>query len=125
MDFGSILKFLNEIAGVLAVLATLSTIMLAFFRAKYVNKTDFAEAMDGHQAKNQQLENAITKLRSDLEHLPDTKSLHALDTELERLRGDMKALSQQVIGLGDILAKVEKPLELLIEDRLNDGGRRP
>lgn len=68
-------------------------------------------------AKREELEAvtmAVDQLKAKVEALPDSDEMHALQLEIERLRGDMNALSQQLKPLNHLA-------QLMLEDRLKRG----
>jgi NADH:ubiquinone oxidoreductase subunit F (NADH-binding) len=64
-------------------------------------------------------------MEKDLERLPSNDALASLATQLEGLRGDVKAQGAELRGLAEVLERVERPLNLLMEHHLRDtrGGR--
>lgn len=58
-----------------------------------------------------------------MEKLPSIASMADLDTELEGLRGDVKAQAADIRGLSEVLKRVEHPLGLLLEHQLAEGRR--
>lgn len=58
-----------------------------------------------------------------MEKLPSIKSMADLATELEGLRGDVKAQAADIRGLSEVLKRVEHPLGLLLEHQLGENRR--
>ncbi len=65
-------------------------------------------------------EHAVLKERVDA--LPAKDDVHGLGKSVEELRGDVKGLTARVDGLGQILARIEHPLNLLLEHQVKGGG---
>lgn len=63
-------------------------------------------------------------LEKDIERLPSNAALSALATQLEGLRGDVKAQGAELRGLSEVLERVERPLHLLMEHHMKARGGR-
>lgn len=63
------------------------------------------------------------EVTEEMEKLPSVTSLADLATEMEGLRGDVKAQAAELRGLSEVLKRVEHPLSLLLEYHLS-GTRR-
>jgi hypothetical protein len=58
-----------------------------------------------------------------MDKLPSIQSMADLKTELEGLRGDVKAQAADIRGLSEVLKRVEHPLSLMLEHQLAESRR--
>lgn len=64
-----------------------------------------------------------TEVAEDIKKLPSVESLASLAKGMEGLRGDLKAQGADIRGLAEVLKRVERPLDLLLEHQLAEGRR--
>lgn len=92
------------------------------FKRKFVTREDYeadrAKLQERQASLARQHEAALagqSALETAIKNLPTAKDMHALALSLEEVRGDMKALSQEMKGQGNLLSRMEKIVDLLNE----------
>lgn len=112
----SLLNILREYGGALALLGTIVTLLLS---SKFVSKTDLSTAFVDRDAnvgkaldKIDRAEDRIAALENELRHLPDRDSVHRMELSLRDLKGELKAVGEQ---LKPVAAISERLQEFLLE----------
>lgn len=66
------------------------------------------------------LEGRVTLLENVVQHLPTAEQIHTLNLNITRQSGDQRALSAEIQGLRDNIARTERLLNLLTESHLKE-----
>lgn len=110
------LSFLQSYGGVLSLLGSLVIVLLS---TKFVTKVDHdraTESLDGkfNRAidKADKIEDRVAALENEFRHLPDRSSVHTIQLSLSELRGEMRAMGEQ---LKPVAAISERLQEFLLE----------
>jgi hypothetical protein len=111
-----VLTFLQSYGGVLSLLGSLVIVLLS---TKFVTKVDHdraTESLDGkfNRAidKADKIEDRVAALENEFRHLPDRGSVHTIQLSLSELRGEMRAMGEQ---LKPVAAISERLQEFLLE----------
>jgi len=121
---------------VLEALGAISTLLLGLFgwmhwslRKEMVTKSELATYRAAHDKAHKDLdarlaegENRFNEIKADIEHLPNHKDLEALGGRLGKIEGSIEKLTAMIGGLKDVLARVEKPLDVLVANHLRTGS---
>ncbi len=67
------------------------------------------------------LERATDRLAGQLKELPSRREWHEMSAQIADVRGDLKATAAAVEGLQQVIQRIERPLQLLYEDRMRGG----
>jgi len=111
-----LLTFLQAYGGVLSLVGSLVIVLLS---TKFVTKVDHdraTESLDGkfNRAidKADKIEDRVAALENEFRHLPDRGSVHTIQLSLSELRGEMRAMGEQ---LKPVAAISERLQEFLLE----------
>ena len=63
----------------------------------------------------------ITKLESDVSHMPDAGAWQKMQVQMTRLEGGMQNVETQITGLRDTMERIERPLNVLVDSKLKAG----
>lgn len=64
----------------------------------------------------------ISKLESDLGHMPDAKAWSDMGQQMVRLQGGIDAISIETRGLRETMERIERPLNVLVDAKLKRSG---
>ncbi|RIK92474.1 MAG: hypothetical protein DCC73_11870 [Proteobacteria bacterium] len=113
---GRIVDWLNFISQFYAPISTLVNLIIVWviwsLRQSFARKEDLTK-----------LEAAVSTLKSEVGHLPTGRETNELSIRIATLHGDIKTLEANVKGLGRSLDRVEKPLNMMIENELKGNNR--
>lgn len=111
-----VLSFLQSYGAVLSLLGSLVIVLLS---TKFVTKVDHdreTESLDNkfNRAidKADKIEDRVAALENEFRHLPDRGSVHTIQLSLSELRGEMRAMGEQ---LKPVAAISERLQEFLLE----------
>lgn len=128
----------------LAILGIAVTILIWRLKEMFVTRADFLDYQKNHDVKHgdhekehvrlddrhqdveRRLEDGAEKFATiiaDLEHLPDHKDIADLKDRIGDVEGSVKALSATINGLKEVLERVERPLNILVEHHMSGGGK--
>ncbi len=95
-----------------------------------VVKSELAQAKVDHEEVHEELERRLAdgdvrfaRIRADIEHLPDHHDLADLTNRVAAVEGSVKALGATLEGVRDVLARIERPLNSLVDHHLK--GNQP
>ena len=77
-------------------------------RASFVRQADFTV-----------LEGRVHKIENEMAHLPSHRHVSDLALTVEKLHGEIKAFEARLQGLHEVLKRVERPLNLMLEQQLD------
>lgn len=69
---------------------------------------DRARTADAIVARFQLVENRLTKLESDFEHMPDREQVHRIELGLERLNGRMETLDERLKPVAAVAMRLQE-----------------
>lgn len=117
MDFG--VSDLTEIAGPLIGLAGLvSTAILWRLKGEFASKADLQETLD----RLDTVETEMVGVRAKLDTLPNHEDMSNVRERLASMEGAIKVAAEQIEGLRQVMARLERPLNQLIDHHMR-GGR--
>jgi hypothetical protein len=113
----------NDVMGFLqnygSALVLLSQIAILAIATKFVTRTDHERAissLDGKFTlaieKVDKVEDRVTRLENEFRHLPDRNSVHSIQLSLGDLKGELRAMGEQ---LKPVAAISERLQEFLLE----------
>ncbi|MEO0034331.1 MAG: hypothetical protein RLZZ501_354 [Pseudomonadota bacterium] len=106
---------LGLIAGVAVWLARQTLVTHEDLRAWRAEHDREHDALDRRLADG---ERQFAAILADLDHLPDQDDLDDIKTRIGDIEGSVRALVATIDGLKDVLERVERPLNILVEARL-------
>ena len=116
MDFA--LSDITDAAGPLAALAGLvATAILWRLKGEFASKADLQQTRDRLDTVEAEIERVCTRL----EMLPDHEDLSDVRERLASMEGAIKVASEQVEGLRQVMVRLERPLNQLIDHHMNRG----
>ncbi len=90
-----------------------------------VIKSELAQAKVDHEGVHEELERRLAdgdvrfaRIRADIEHLPDHHDLADLTNRVAAVEGSVKALGATLEGVKDVLVRIERPLNSLVDHHL-------
>lgn len=111
-----LLSFLQAYGGMLSLVGSLVILLLS---TKFVTKVDHdraTESLDGkfNRAidKADKIEDRVAALENEFRHLPDRGSVHTIQLALADVKGELKAMGEQ---MKPIAATSERLQEFLLE----------
>jgi len=108
--------FIGALAAVLGALGYLGRLYL---RNGYATKTELAD----HRKQLTGLAQRTEAWEAQLGGLATREDVNRVLVAIERADGDRRALAAEVSGVKQLLARVEKPLDLIQEHLLRDKAR--
>jgi predicted nucleic acid-binding Zn-ribbon protein len=127
-------------AGELLLMALAAAMVVLIWRLKevFVTKAHFHEYLkkhledhehieDRHKETEKRLEDGAEKfatILADLDHLPNHKDISDLKDRIGAVEGSVKALGATINGLKDVIERIERPLNILVEHHMGTGDRR-
>lgn len=128
MDWWSIA--LNVVSLLVLVFQGLLTWVLWSMRQQFVSNTHCGEQCKAAAEKHAALEQAQAKLEQEqarLEQaqkaLPDADEVQAMAVQLAEIEGSIKAVMATVQGQAEIMTRIERPLNLLLEHHVRRGAK--
>lgn len=125
IDIG--LKVVGVIGGALGAIGG-GVVYLA--RHTLVTQDDLRERFEEHEADHKELDKRLVEgerqfaaIQADLEHLPDHEDIADLKDRIGAVEGSVQALGATIDGLKEVLERVERPLNILVEHHMN-GDRK-
>lgn len=120
MDF-QFLEFLRAYGGAIALLASVIVLLLA---SKFVTKEALAAAfiaptketagiearLKVAESKLDAVEDRVTLLQKDVEHLPDRDATHRLELAVMRLEGKMEAFDERMKPVAEMARRTQEHL---------------
>jgi chromosome segregation ATPase len=86
-------------------------------KGEFASKGDMAET----RTRLDTLEGDVTKMSARLETLPDHEDLSDVRERLASMEGAIKVASEQVEGLRQVMVRLERPLNQLLDHHMNRG----
>ena len=65
----------------------------------------------------------ITKVETDMQHLPSRNDWHEVREQMIRMEGGLGKLETQVVAVRETMERIERPLNVLIDGKLKAGSR--
>ncbi len=87
----------------------------AHIRAEESNKTTVREHLAAHDS-------ALSALADKVNAMPGKDAIHVLDVKLVSIQGELTRTNEALLGLREIMNRVENQSELLYRDRLEGKG---
>lgn len=81
----------------------------------------FVKKAGDHQRAVSQLTARVVELEATLENMPGAEAFHQLSLSVERMSGNVKALSERLAGMDRMLSKVDSILDRQEHFLLNGG----
>lgn len=115
IDFGTLPQWASTAAALVAVLISALSLVRGARRAEmqlaHDRINDVKATLGGHGDR-------LTRVESELEHLPTREMVTDLATSLARIEGQMGALNAKFDGVGDRMRHLENAVEQLVENEL-------
>lgn len=115
----STLQILSEFSSIILLLVQL---LFAWgiwsLRKMFVRKADCDNHCRAFDDSNHELKRADAALAARLDGLPSGGELHTLRVELTAVKGEILALAVQVKGQNDVMARLERSLDMLVNHHI-------
>jgi len=129
MDWDWILDMMLKVGGLLTGLVGMIGGGLAWAaRHTLVSQVDFEAWVTGHGNAHSALDRRLAEgetrfalLQSSLDHLPDHDDVAELKERITKVEGSVEALGERIDGLREVLERVERPLNLLVDHHMRGG----
>ena len=110
------LVFLQTYSGVLAIAVTVVTLLLSTKFVTCIAHEKAVSSLDGKFViaidKLDKAEDRIAKLENEFRHLPDRDSVHRIQLALSELKGELRAVGEQLKPVASISERLQ---EFLLE----------
>jgi hypothetical protein len=134
--FESIQQVASSANAVVAVVSTLGGVLLSLLAIKFATKREvsnviakaaasdetikieLSKADKDLQTRVRALEDGYLKLTERLNEFPTKSALGKVCLELEETQGDLKETRAGMVGLSDLLKRVENTVSLLLENEM-------
>ncbi len=121
MDWWGIISTLGPV--VLMLIQGLLLWVLWSLRKQYVS-TDYCDGQCKAVAeKHAALSQAQAQLEQAQKALPDADEVQAMAVQLAEIEGSIKAVMATVQGQAELMARIERPLNLLLEHHVRRGDK--
>jgi len=94
---------------VATILGLVGTFFMLLGATRFVSKRD-----------HEKLSTRVNGIETAIARMPDGRKLSSLAESIARLSGDVNTLDVKIKSTNDLLARVEKPLDLLLKNQLKD-----
>jgi hypothetical protein len=100
-----LLKLANEYGGALALIGSFAVLLIS---TKFATRADLGDL----GKKVELLEDRVSKIEGEIQHLPDKEITHRLELSLVEMKGEMAAMNEK---LRPVAATAMRMQELLME----------
>ena len=121
---------------VLAVIGVGVAVLIMRLKEVFVTKAHFHEFREKHAEDHQHIdqrhEDTVKRLddgakqfaiiQADIAHLPNHKDISDLKDRISGVEGSVKVLATSIDGLREILQRVERPLNRLVDNHMKVGS---
>jgi hypothetical protein len=122
------------------VVGTINGLLYFILSARFASKSDLADALgkvsgriDGigadkaewrrqHDQDHRRLDEALARLAAEIEGMATSKELADVKVSVARVEGSIGEIGAKVDGLAQVLARIETPLNLLLQHQLAAGS---
>lgn len=111
-----VMGFLQQYGTILVLMSQVAVVLIG---TKFVTRTDHQSAVasldtkfNRSMEKIDKVEDRVAQLESEFRHLPDRSSVHTIQLSLSDLKGELKAMGEQ---LKPVAAISERLQEFLLE----------
>ena len=111
-------KILNVLSLALVVVQGGLAWALWSLRKQFVGQDACGERCQAMADRQAQLAQAQSKLEQAHQALPDAAEVQAMAVQLAEIEGSIKAVAATVQGQAEIMQRIERPLNLLLEHHL-------
>ncbi|PKN07608.1 MAG: hypothetical protein CVU73_12765 [Deltaproteobacteria bacterium HGW-Deltaproteobacteria-8] len=116
MDWWEILVRLSS--AILLIVQGLIMWGLWSLRKQFVSRTHCDAQCQTQTKKQTELEQAQTKLEQAQKALPNADEVQAMAVQLAAIEGSIKTVEATVRGQSEVMQRIERPLNLLLEHHL-------
>jgi hypothetical protein len=100
-----LLKLANEYGGALALIGSFAVLLIS---TKFATRGDLSDVAK----KVEVLEDRVSKVEGEMQHLPDKEITHRLELSLVAMKGELSAMNEK---LRPVSATMERMQDLLME----------
>ncbi|MFQ5533459.1 MAG: DUF2730 family protein [Sphingomonadales bacterium] len=115
--------------GVVAIVGVLGTCFLGWLATRFVSRREFssfeARLAEATAKRDRQVNDRLSDtegraadLQRQIDQLPKRSALNRLELDLKETQGDIKKLSTKIDGVTEVMARIERPLNLLVEHHI-------
>jgi hypothetical protein len=102
------------------IIGVISTVGWHLVRGSFVSHRVLADTLEPMGEMIDKHGDRLLKLESDFEHMPDSSEFAELRDRMTRLEGVALNIQTQVTGVHELLERIERPLNVLIDGKLKD-----
>lgn len=100
-----LLRLLNDYGGALALLGSFGVLLIS---TKFATRTDLSAMTQ----KVELLEDRVSKIEGEIQHLPDKDITHRLELNLVEMKGELAAMNEKLRPVAATAARMQ---DLLME----------
>ncbi|MBF0192091.1 MAG: DUF2730 family protein [Magnetococcales bacterium] len=89
---------------------------------KLVPREEFAAALEQMRASDDALEERVMRVELEIRHMPTREDVTALGNRIAGLTGDIRMMSARVDGVYEMLERMDRQFNLLLEHHMKDDG---
>ncbi len=124
------LDVVTRIAAIVGgLLGFIGGVALWVVRSTLATKEDLRKSFAAHDVEHDELnkrleegERQFATIMADLEHLPGQHDLMEIRDRIAGVEGEVKALGATIDGLREVLERVERPLNRLVDFHMDHGS---
>ena len=121
------LKIIGLVGGLLGAIGG-GAVWVA--RQTLVTQDDLRERFEEHEEDHKKLDERLVAgelqfatIQADLGHLPDHQDIFDIRERISAVEGEVKALGATIDGLKEVLERIERPLNVIVEKYINGGSK--
>lgn len=108
--------------GIALLINVLALWIMWSLRQQFVTRKHCNSCQEKLDARVSTLEQQKTCVDIKLDNLPQMEAMHEMSLRQEQLSGEIAALKATIEGLKELLKRLERPLDLMVEGHLNGKG---
>jgi uncharacterized coiled-coil protein SlyX len=98
---------LKDWVGVISAIGVVAlAVVVNFFRGLFVPKEDYKETAKKVEA----LEDRVSKVEGQMDHLPDQASMHRMELDLSGMRGDLNVMAERMKAIASTGERLQEYL---------------
>jgi len=111
------LELLSAIGGIMGMIGGG---MIWLVKNSLVTRPDLSKALEPFGEQADAADRRLAVIETELRHMPTQRDLANLTERVANLATDVGKISVGIDGINNLLARIERPLNVLIDERMKD-----